>query len=709
MRFEKKIRSAFDKVEAPEAGKILPAGAFEPSEQPQTAKISARRIGYILVAAALTVCLIIGGVIGVTSRRTEAKNQGDGVVSKNTDGASNSEGTKTPDNKGGAAEDASYSDGVIRGDASHEDEFKHEDVAADYPEGVSAVGDKSGYAMVKDGYTISDRTDYEKPVESFEGEPDWIDYGDYNNAIRAGTLTASEWSDLKNLGEWLKRAADPEWASIISSRGFSTRNVVEVTLESGGASLFGTEVELESDGKVIWKSRSGIDGKAYLFFPAELDKSTATVRAAGVKKEIKLFAASEQYASVTLEIPPEGKSITQLDLMLMIDTTGSMSDELEYLKVELADMVDRIAKAGEQLSIRVSVNFYRDEGDEYVVKYFDFRSNINECIDQISKQRSDGGGDWPEAVHTALENAVSGHQWRENAVKLCFFVLDAPPHDESEIQGINENINSSLGKAAAEGIRIIPVASSGVDTGTEVILRSFAITTGGTYIYLTDDSGIGNSHTEASVSEKNVEPLNECMIRVVCEYCGLDYVAPEKRYAIKYDVNESVKSELISAPKSALPGETVEIRAGIIYDADMILYVNGSLIEKTEDGSGYWSYVFVMPDSPAVITARFAGKGGDGFGITVGEKSKDRIICTQADYKYTEGMRIYVALEDYYREKTGFNSEAYEVIAVLDPDGNTIKELIPKYDGSDGLWKASFLMPQCDVTLELLMCEVIYD
>lgn len=140
-------------------------------------------------------------------------------------------------------------------------------------------------------------------------------------------------------------------------------------------------------------------------------------------------------------------------------------------------------------------------------------------------QHAEGGGDYPEAVHTALDNAINGHEWREDAVKICFLVLDAPPHSESEVQGINKEILGSVEKAAELGIKMIPVASSGVDTETEVILRSFAVMTGGTYLFLTDDSGIGGSHLEPTVGEYTVEPLNECMIRVVCEFCGLPYQA----------------------------------------------------------------------------------------------------------------------------------------------------------------------------------------
>ena len=50
--------------------------------------------------------------------------------------------------------------------------------------------------------------------------------------------------------------------------------------------------------------------------------------------------------------------------------------------------------------------------------------------------------------------------------------------------------------------------------------RQFAILTGGTYVYLTDDSGVGNGHVEASTGDPEVEKLNDLVIRLINEYIG---------------------------------------------------------------------------------------------------------------------------------------------------------------------------------------------
>jgi hypothetical protein len=68
------------------------------------------------------------------------------------------------------------------------------------------------------------------------------------------------------------------------------------------------------------------------------------------------------------------------------------------------------------------------------------------------------------------------------------------------------------------GVRIIPIASSGIDKVTEFLLRSLSMATGGTYVFLTDHSGVGDAHIEPTIGPYEVELLNELIIRVINEY-----------------------------------------------------------------------------------------------------------------------------------------------------------------------------------------------
>ncbi len=75
-------------------------------------------------------------------------------------------------------------------------------------------------------------------------------------------------------------------------------------------------------------------------------------------------------------------------------------------------------------------------------------------------------------------------------------------------------------EAAARGIRIVPVVASGIDGNTEFLMRLTAIATNGTYVFITNDSGIGNEHLEPTVGDYEVEHLKDLIVRVIGEYAG---------------------------------------------------------------------------------------------------------------------------------------------------------------------------------------------
>ena len=336
--------------------------------------------------------------------------------------------------------------------------------------------------------------------------------------IGAGMLTAGEWKDLENIAFWQNVLNNNDWYALMEQRSLFANKIVSVkVVDSNGNSCFNVPVSLtDENGKVIYKAVSDIDGMAYLLYDLDNKKQNAGQILVGDAK----YDISE-HGQTTVNLSAAGGSATQLDLMFMIDTTGSMGDELSYLQAELRDVIRRVSESGKVYAINLSVNFYRDSGDQYVVRSFEFTSDIEKAIDQLNQQSPNGGGDYAEAVHLALEDIVKNHQWRDDSVKLCFMVLDAPPHTEREIAGIDERMQNTVMTMAEQGIRLIPLASSGVNTETEFLLRSWAVMTGGTYTFLTNHSGIGNSHLEPTIGEYEVEKLNDLLVRVICEYCGI--------------------------------------------------------------------------------------------------------------------------------------------------------------------------------------------
>lgn len=76
---------------------------------------------------------------------------------------------------------------------------------------------------------------------------------------------------------------------------------------------------------------------------------------------------------------------------------------------------------------------------------------------------------------------------------------------------------ASMHGGAKKGIKIIPITASGIDKETEFLMRFFAISTNGTYVFITNHSGIGNEHLEPTVGDYEVEFLNDLMVRLINE------------------------------------------------------------------------------------------------------------------------------------------------------------------------------------------------
>jgi hypothetical protein len=199
-----------------------------------------------------------------------------------------------------------------------------------------------------------------------------------------------------------------------------------------------------------------------------------------------------------------------VDIAVMVDATGSMSDEIDFLKIELENVLRNTFTQYPDLDLRAAAVFYRDRSDEYIVRHIDFQTDLIKVLNFIKLQRASGGGDVPEAVDLALQTALDSLHWSDNArSRILFVVTDAPPHDESK-----ERIFQLIQKASAKGIRIVPVICTGADRSTEYIMRSMALATNGTYVFLTDNDA-SLSNTKITTSFFNAEFLNSLLERVI--------------------------------------------------------------------------------------------------------------------------------------------------------------------------------------------------
>jgi hypothetical protein len=117
-----------------------------------------------------------------------------------------------------------------------------------------------------------------------------------------------------------------------------------------------------------------------------------------------------------------------LDLVLVIDTTESMQfviDEVKSHTTKLVESIQRMVPTS-----RVAIVVYRDQGDEYVVKWSDLSFKTDKLRSFIGNISAAGGGDWEEAVLDGIEAAMNELSWRKKSKKIIILIGGSPPHPE---------------------------------------------------------------------------------------------------------------------------------------------------------------------------------------------------------------------------------------------------------------------------------------
>lgn len=207
-----------------------------------------------------------------------------------------------------------------------------------------------------------------------------------------------------------------------------------------------------------------------------------------------------------------------LDLCFVVDTTGSMGDDIDNAKDNMESILAHLAEKTE--NYRVALIDYRDYPertgyyDDYPYRVQLTFANNNESITEAINGLDLGdGGDGDETVYSALMSAVE-LDWRMDAKKVIIILGDAPPLDPEPVTDftyddvlralINADINidyedSDDRVTDSMDVSLINVFSIGADASTDAedFFEDIAISTGGSYASVDDASEVGNAIIES--------------------------------------------------------------------------------------------------------------------------------------------------------------------------------------------------------------------
>jgi uncharacterized protein YegL len=179
-----------------------------------------------------------------------------------------------------------------------------------------------------------------------------------------------------------------------------------------------------------------------------------------------------------------GSAKTRIDVVFVVDCTGSMQDEIDVVKTKIQEMISKISSGQPKPDVRYGVVAYRDRGDSFVTKKFDFSGQTDQVRMYVNELQADGGGDTPESVNEALHVAIDGMDWDKsaNTGKLIFLIGDAGPHTDYPQDWNFKDLSLS---AKNKGIKISAIGCSGINENGDPEFKEIAQLSGGQFDYLT--------------------------------------------------------------------------------------------------------------------------------------------------------------------------------------------------------------------------------
>ena len=333
------------------------------------------------------------------------------------------------------------------------------------------------------------------------------------------SLSAGEIDDNQRWDDYLRYRS--EYAGPpIHEVDVSERYTITV-LDSHDRPVPNAKVRVSAGETSVFEGRTYANGQT-LFFPLAFPDAEGAetflfeVEKDGVSHRLDVERHLEYEWTVRLDLDEPQIDGVPLDVLFLLDATGSMDDEIEQIKTTLLSISARIGELPSRPDLRFGMVTYRDREDEFITRVYDFDHDVQQFSNTIREVAADGGGDDPESLNEALHVAVHEPSWRlDNPIRLVFLVADAPPHlDYAQDYDYAEE----MVEANRRGMKIFAIASSGLDDQGEYIFRQIAQHTMGRFIFIVyGGDGTTGGTTPHHVGQYTIEQLDDLVVRLVQE------------------------------------------------------------------------------------------------------------------------------------------------------------------------------------------------
>lgn len=177
----------------------------------------------------------------------------------------------------------------------------------------------------------------------------------------------------------------------------------------------------------------------------------------------------------------------RVDVVFLLDATGSMGDEIQAVKDRIREMISDIALGDPAPDVRFGIVAYRDRGDDYTTRVYPLTRDIDLIVDNLDEIEANGGGDYPESLSEGLHVAVDEMAWdgASGVARLVFLIADAPPHMD---YADDYDYRDDAQLAAQSGIVVHAIGASGLDEEGERVFKEITAVTQGAFQWLVYES-----------------------------------------------------------------------------------------------------------------------------------------------------------------------------------------------------------------------------
>jgi Mg-chelatase subunit ChlD len=324
--------------------------------------------------------------------------------------------------------------------------------------------------------------------------------------------------------------------------------------DSEGKSIPNAEVRIfESQGQLLSRGVTYADG-SFLFFPAAYGNQrrySVEIVYNQQSRRIPLDRFGRREIEVEFDMPRAPMDRVPLDLLFILDTTGSMGEEIQRLKTTIELINLNLTSLSTRPQVRFGMVLYKDRGDEYVTEVVPFTEDLQRFQATLDRIEASGGGDTPEDLQEALRDAMR-MSWTRTGVRLGFIVTDAPPHLD---YGQTYSYARAVRDAKERGIKLFSVGTGGLDLLGEVVLRQIAQYTSAKYIFLTYGEtgesaggapGSVSHHTGANYQTDKLEAIIIRFAKEELSYISDQPIEEEEEYFTANKIREEQREETLN-------------------------------------------------------------------------------------------------------------------------------------------------------------------